>query len=144
MKEELEFLEYLYNMIKLERDSLLRIIKMRKKDDNLSFFLKEQVINYRKFIISLDKMIETRKSKAENNGLSLLAKMASHVGAKLTVLNENSYDDILDILIHRSNVCIDEINTKLKEYNIESKTIINLAQRFIDVQRSNVIELNKM
>lgn len=141
MKEELEFLEYLYNLIKLEKDSLARIKKMRNKDDLLNKILKEQIVIYKKFGISVERMMETRKRKVNN--LSLLAKMASHVGAKFVVSNEDNIDTIFNILIKRYNICIEEVESKLKENNITSKTILNLSNRFINFQNRNIDTLNK-
>lgn len=140
MREELEFLEYLHNIIKLEKDSLSRIIKMRDKEDLLNNILKEQMLKYKKFGISVIRMIETRKKKT--NDLSLLAKMASHVGAKM-IVKENDIDSIFNILIKRYNICIEEIKNKVKDNKITSKTIINLSNRFIEFQTDNINTLNK-
>lgn len=139
MKEELEFLDYLYNIIKLEKDSLSRIIKMRNKEDLLNNILKDQILKYKKFGISAVRMMETRKKKSSD--LSLLAKMASHVGAKF-VVKEKDIDSVFSILIQRYNICIEEIKNKIKESKITSKTIINLSNRFIEFQNENINTLN--
>lgn len=136
MEEELEFLEYLHNIIKLERDALSRIIKMREKEDELTSLLDKQIEEYKKFSISVARMIERRKKKVHD--LSLFAKMASHVGAKFVVATEKSMDNIYDMLIKRYNICIEEVKNKIEESGMSSKTILNLSDRFIKFQRDNI------
>ncbi|MDO4282942.1 MAG: hypothetical protein Q4D02_04820 [Clostridia bacterium] len=141
MREELEFLEYLYNIVKLEKDALSRMIKMRDKNDLLNNILKEQIGIYKRFGISIEKMIENRKKKVED--LSIFAKMASHVGAKFVTSKDNDIDRIFNILMQRYQVCIEEVNSKVQENKITSKTILNLTNRFIEFQNRNINTLNK-
>lgn len=134
MEEELEFLEYLHNIIKLEKDALSRIIKMREKIDVLNNILKEQIEVYKKFSVSLERMIKIRKKKV--NDLSLFAKMASHVGAKFVVSNND--DELICSLLRRYKICIEEVENKFKDSKIKSKTIINLSKRFIEFENRNI------
>lgn len=136
MEEELEFLESLHNIIKLERDAMSRIIKMREKEDELTSLLKEQIEEYKKFSVSVARMIERRKKKVHD--LSLFAKMASHVGAKFVVATEKNMDNIYDMLLKRYNICIEEVKNKLEESGVSSRTILNLSDRFIKFQRDNI------
>lgn len=136
MEEELEFLESLHNIIKLERDAMSRIIKMREKEDELTSLLKEQIEEYKKFSVSVARMIERRKKKVHD--LSLFAKMVSHVGAKFVVATEKNMDNIYDMLLKRYNICIEEVKNKLEESGVSSRTILNLSDRFIKFQRDNI------
>lgn len=135
MEEELEFLEYLHNIIKLEKDALSRIIKMREKIDILNNILKEQIEVYKKFSVSVERMIKVRRKKV--NDLSLFAKMASHVGAKFVVSNDND-DELICSLLRRYKICIEEIENKFRDSKIKSKTISNLFKRFIEFENRNI------
>ena len=142
MEEELEFLEYLHNIIKLEKDAISRIIKMRGKDDLLNKILKEQLEIYKKFDISTKKMIENRKKKTDE--LSLFAKIASHLGTKVAISNADDIDDTIDMLIKRYQVCIEEIEAKQKESKIKSQTIKNISKRFVEFENKNIDIINKI
>lgn len=135
MEEELEFLEYLHNIIKLEKDALSRIIKMREKTDILNNILKEQIEIYKKFSVSVERMIKVRKKKV--NDLSLFAKMASHVGAKFVVSNDKE-DELICSLLRRYKICIEEVQNKFKDSKIRSKTISNLSKRFVEFENRNI------
>lgn len=142
MEEELEFLDYLHNIIKLEKDAISRIIKMRGKDDLLNKILKEQLEIYKKFDISTKKMIENRKKKTDE--LSLFAKIASHLGTKVAISNADDIDDTIDMLIKRYQVCIEEIEAKQKESKIKSQTIKNISKRFVEFENKNIDIINKI
>ena len=142
MEEELEFLEYLHNIIKLEKDAISRIIKMRGEDDLLNKILKEQLEIYKKFDISTKKMIENRKKKTDE--LSLFAKIASHLGTKVAISNADDIDDTIDMLVKRYQVCIEEIEYKLKESKIKSQTIKNIFKRFVEFENKNIDIINKI
>lgn len=142
MSDEIEFLEYIDNLVKMEQDTLARIAKMRDKKDILDDSLKEQVQEYKKFGNSIKKMIETRKKKTEE--ISLFAEVVAHMGAKSIVSKENDTDSIILILIQRYKIGIEEIEKKFLQLKIRRKTIVNLVKRIQTFQQENIKELEKI
>ena len=142
MSDELEFLEYIDNLVKMEQDTLARITKMRNKGDILDSSLKEQVQEYRKFENSIKKMIETRKKKTAE--ISLLEEVVAHMGAKSIVSKEKDTDSIILILIQRYKIGIEEIEKKFLQLKIRRKTIINLVKRIQTFQQENIKKLENI
>lgn len=142
MNDELEFLEYIDNLVKMEQDTLARIIKMRDEEDILSNSLKDQVQEYKKFGNSIKKMIETRKKKTAE--ISLFAEVVAHMGAKSIVSKEKDTDSIILILIQRYKIGIEEIEKKFSQLRITRKTIVNLVKRIQIFQQENIKQLEKI
>lgn len=136
MEEDIEIIEYIYQNCKLEEDSISRIIKFRKKDDDLKEFLNNILNEYKKIEICSKNMLKRRNR--EPRKISVLSKIVSDMDVKRNLSKE---DDIklINMLKNGSKILIMQIESKIEEYPIKRKSVLNLLQRFIKLQE-NILE----
>lgn len=142
MEKEIEFLEYIYNLIKIEKATISRIIKLRNKTDELSHILRRQIERYNRFLVAIKNMLERRKKKSKD--LNILEKMASYAGAKSVLSKDNSLKDVLNILTKRYQISAEDVKQKREELKISSKTILNLSDRLMEFQKNSIEDIRKI
>lgn len=142
MNEEIEFLEYIYQNAKMGIESIGRLIKSRNKDDNLDKILKEQLHDYNKIANSARGMLKRRNKETKEIGV--MSKIATYMTIKMNLSKENPDKEAVDMVIKGSQMGIEQINKHLNEYRIKSKTVVNLANRLITIEKNNLEKLNKI
>lgn len=141
MKEEIEFLEYIYQNAKMGIESIARLIKSRNKDDNLDKIFKEQLNDYTKIANSAKGMLKRRKKDTKE--LGVMSKIATYMTIKINLSKENPDKEAIDMVIKGSQMGIEQITKHLNEYRIKTKTVINLANRLIAIEERNLERLVK-
>ena len=141
MKEEIEFLEYIYQTAKMGQESIGRLLKTRKKNDEIELTIKEQLNDYRKIANSAKAMIERRKKKVKE--LGLMAKIGTYMNVKMNLLKDDSPKEVASMMIEGSKMGIEQIKKHLKEYNIVNKYVENIANRLLQIEERNIINLKK-
>lgn len=142
MKEEIEFLEYVYKNAKMGVESIARLIQERKKDDKIDKVLKEQIHDYNNIAISAKNMLKRRDKEVKD--LSLMSKIATYMSIKINLSKEDGDKEAVDMMIKGSKMGIEQIKKHLKELNVKSKTILNLAYRLINIEENNIDKLKKI
>ena len=142
MNEEVEFLEYIYQNAKMGIESIGRLIKSRKKDDELDKIFKEQLNDYNKVANSARGMLKRRGKETKEIGV--MSKIATYMTIKMNLSKENPDKEAVDMVMKGSRMGIDQINKHLQEYRIKSKTVMNIANRLIAIEQNNLLKLSKI
>ncbi len=141
MKEEIEFLEYVYQNAKMGQESIVRMLKTRNKGDEIELVLKEQLADYRKIVNSASAMLERRKKKAKD--INIMAKIGTYMNVKFNMLNDDSTQKVANMFIEGSKMGIEQIEKNLAEYNITNKNVINIGKRLLEIEKRNISNLHK-
>lgn len=142
MNEEIEFLEYIYQNTKMGIESIAQLIKSRKKEDELDKILKEQLHDYQNIMIAARNMLKRRRKEPKD--ISLMSKIATYMSIKINLAKENPDIEAINMMIKGSSMGIEQIKRHLEEYRIKSKTVINLANRLINIEENNLKKLTKV
>ena len=141
MKEEIEFLEYIYQNSKMGQDSIINMLKTRNKNDEIELVLKEQLKDYRKVVNSASDMLERRMKKVKD--INVMAKIGTYMNIKLNMLEDDSPQKVADMFIEGSKMGIEQIEKNLQEYNISNKYVKNLGEKLLEIEKKNISNLHK-
>lgn len=160
-EDEIELLECIYQNSKICEETIARIIKTRNKKDDFEQELKGKYIEYRKISNSAKKMLERRNKKVSEE-LGIMGKIVTFFEVKKNTENGGSEEEILDLLGEGSKVGVQQIrkylsseenkeneikidinNMKNNDINV-SKSVINLANRLILIEESNIKKTKKL
>lgn len=141
MKEEIEFLEYIYQNSKMGQDSIINMLKTRNKNDEIELVLKEQLKDYRKVVNSASAMLERRMKKVKD--INVMAKIGTYMNIKLNMLGDDSPQKVADMFIEGSKMGIEQIEKNLQEYNISNKYVKNLGEKLLEIEKKNISNLHK-
>lgn len=135
MSDEIDLLKYLLNNLKMQQTLLYKIIKKKEVKDEIYEIMRYEIYEYRKFIISLKRMLQNRLKKY-NKELNVLLGVASSINANTNKVDKNS--DYLVMLKESSKVNLMDIERVKNEYNIKSKTILKLINRLEKFEKENI------
>ena len=135
MNDEIDLLKYLLNNLKMQQTLLYKVIKKKEVKDEIYEIMRYEIYEYRKFIISLKRMLQNRLKKY-NKELNVLLGVASSINANTNKVDKNS--DYLVMLKESSKVNLMDIERVKNEYNIKSKTILKLINRLEEFEKENI------
>ncbi len=141
MNEEIDLLKYILTNIRIQRDMLQKILRKKKIKDEVYELIRHEIFEYKKFIISLNRMLETRQKKY-NKEANVLLGVASSINANINKMERN--EDYLKMLEENAKVNILDINRIKKEYNIKSKTVQKLITRLVEFEKNNLLEIDSI
>lgn len=139
MNDEIDLLKYLLNNLKMQQTLLYKIMKKKEVKDEIYNIMHYEINGYRRFIISLKRMLQNRLRKYDKE-LNVLLGVASSINANTNRVDKNS--DYLVMLKESSKVNLMDIERIKKEYNIKSKTIIKLIDRLEEFEKENINKIN--
>ena len=139
MSDEIDLLKYLLNNLKMQQTLLYKIIKKKEVKDEIYEIMRYEIYEYRKFIISLKRMLQNRLKKYDKE-LNVLLGVASSINANTNRVDKNS--DYLVMLKESSKVNLMEIERVKNEYNIKSKTILKLIDRLEKFEKENINKID--
>lgn len=142
MKDEIEFLEYIYQNAKMGIESIGRLIKAREKDDKINKILKEQLHDYNNIAISAKGMLKRRNKDVKD--VSLMSKIATYMTIKINLSKKDGDKEAVDMMIKGSEMGIEQIKKHLNEYKHLNKTVVNLANRLLNIEENNIQKLKKI
>ena len=127
MYDDIIFLDYLYQSVRISQETIGQVLKLYNLNEQISQKLKEQIKNYIKIANSARTMLQRRKKEAKDIGV--IGKMVAYASMKKG-LNKSATDgEITDFIIQESKMQIEELNKKIGEVKIKSKSITNLARK---------------
>ena len=135
MSDEIDLLKYLLNNLKMQQTLLYKVIKKKEVKDEIYEIMRYEIYEYRKFIISIKRMLQNRLKKY-NKELNVLLGVASSINANTNKVDKNS--DYLFMLKESSKVNLMDIERVRNEYNIKSKTILKLINRLEEFEKENI------
>lgn len=139
MSDEIDLLKYLLNNLKMQQTLLYKIIKKKEVKDEIYEIMRYEIYEYRKFIISLKRMLQNRLKKYDKE-LNVLLGVASSINANTNKVDKNS--DYLVMLKESSKVNLMDIERVKNEYNIKSKTILKLIDRLEKFEKENINKID--
>ena len=139
MSDEIDLLKYLLNNLKMQQTLLYKVIKKKEVKDEIYEIMRYEIYEYRKFIISIKRMLQNRLKKY-NKELNVLLGVASSINANTNKVDKNS--DYLVMLKESSKVNLMDIERVKNEYNIKSKTILKLINRLEEFEKENINKID--
>lgn len=140
MKDEVELLNYLGLNLKIHIDWLLKICEREKLSEDEERIILDNVSEYKKFQVSINRMILAREKKGIKEA-SVFADVASTIGA-INIVRKN--ENILELIVESSKINLLDINRVKEEYNVQSKTILNLILRLENYEKNNIERIIKI
>lgn len=141
MNDEIDLLKYLLTNIKIQQDFLYKILRKKEIKDDIYELIKYEIWEYRKFSISIKRMLQNR-IKDYNKEKNILLDVASSIGASANRTDKKS--EYLLLLRESAKINLMDIEKIRKEYNIKSKTIIKLIERLENFEGNNLIKINAL
>ena len=129
LKEEIEFLNYIYQNSKIAIEYIMRLLKTRNEGDEIEVILKEQLKGYKKILTSTEAMLERRKKKAQD--ITIFEKIGTYFNVK-NIIDTDNIVSIAEMFIQGSKAGIAQIQKNLKDYNIENKNVVKIGNRMIE------------
>ena len=141
MSEEIEILDYIYQNSKICQDTIVRIIKSRNKKDRLEEVIKKQYLEYKKVSNSAKNMLERRKKKVKEE-INVMGKIVTYMEIKRNIEKDDRESEIALLLIEGSKVGLEQTKERLNDIKIVNKPVLNLVNRLINLEKSNINELS--
>lgn len=145
MEEEIEVLKYILTNIKIETDKFGKILKKKEIKDDVYNLIKIKILEYRKYIISISRMIDTRlkdKDKKKVKDETVFLNVIGSIGA--TIDNYKESKDYIKMLEETSKVNLMDISRIRQDYILKSKTINNLLNRIEAFENAMLEKINKI
>lgn len=137
--EDLEVLEYMYSNVIIHIEMLHKLLKRKQVKDEVYNLIKENIIEYKKYLISIKRMIKVRNTKREFKN-NILYNIASSIEANIKEENMT----FLTSLKESSKIWILDIDKVEREYKIKSKTVLNLLYRIKKFEEDNLDKVISM
>lgn len=142
MKENNEFLEYIYKCANMGYESTTNLIRaLENKDNKLKKAIEDELKEYEKIVKDCKKILKS--NKLEPKSTNIMTKMSSFLGINMEVMKDNSDSAIAEMLIQGLNMGKIEMEKKLDKYKDCDKKIIKLAKDLYEFQNNSITELKK-
>ncbi|MEG2348639.1 MAG: hypothetical protein RSB67_03225 [Clostridia bacterium] len=141
-KDEIDILEYIYQIAKMNQENVGRILNLRCIEDQIEVLLKEKLNSYKKIAYSARSMLIRRKRKVKD--ITIATKMATYLSVKKELLKDSSSKKIIQLLYEASIVSKEELNRYMSFVQINSKTILNICNRLLSYENNNILGYKKI
>lgn len=142
MKENNEFLEYIYKCANMGYESTTNLLRaLEGKDNKVKKAIEDELKEYEKIVKETNKLLKS--NKIEPKKTNIMTKMSSYLGINMEVMKDNSDSAIAEMLIQGLNMGKIEMEKKLEEYKSVNKNTIKLARNLYDFQSKSLEELKK-
>lgn len=142
MKENNEFLEYIYKCANMGYESTTNLIRaLENKDNKLKKAVDDELKEYEKIVKDCKKLLKSSKIEPKNN--NIMTKMCSYLGINMEVIKDNSDSSIAQMLIEGLNMGKIEMEKKLDKYKNCDKKIIKLAKELYEFQGNSIEKLKE-
>jgi len=138
--EEVDFLQFIYKNAEMGIVGINNII-VKVKDENLEDVLKNEKQEYENICRESESIL--KKYGKSNEEIGVMAKVSSKVMSEMSMLKDDSMENIAKMMIEGTNKGIIEITEKINAYDNSDAEIIVLANKFKDVLENNIEELKK-
>ena len=139
MNDDVEFLKYIYQNVKMAETSTLTLIKVRNKNDDIEEILKSQVREWRKITTSVKNMLKRRK--IETKDINIATKIISYFGIKINLSKDDSKKEVAALMINGNNMGIVRIRytDQFTEFSV-----IQIQIQFFDDLFENITALDDL
>lgn len=142
MKENNEFLEYIYKCANMGYESTTNLLRaLEGKDNKIKKAIEDELKEYEKIVKETNKLLKS--NKIEPKKTNIMTKMSSYLGINMEVMKDNSDSAIAEMLVQGLNMGKIEMEKKLEEYKSVNKNTIKLARNLYEFQSKSLEELKK-
>lgn len=140
MKENIEFLNYIYKSTKM---SLVEIneIKPNIKDKNMLVLLTKQEEAY--FNICTKAAEQLLNLKTEPEEISSISRVMTFIDTRISTMNDSSNCNIAKNLISSNNQNIINLQYQINNYHGKTAKVLKLANNLLRVRHRNLESLKK-
>jgi len=138
--EEVDFLNYIYKNAEMGIVGIDNIIT-KVKNEEFESLLNNQKNEYENICREAENIL--KKYGKQNEELGTMAKVSSVVMTEMSMLKDNSINNIAKMMVEGTNKGIIEITEKLNAYDNTDAEIVVLANKLKDTEEKNIEELKK-
>ena len=140
ISEEVKFLQFIYKNSEMGIVGINNIIKSVSNEEFESL-LKEQKKEYNN--ICREAELVLKKYGKQNEEIGMMAKVSTAVMSEMSMLKDDSDQNIAKMMIEGTNKGIIEITEKLNNYDCSDAEIVVLANKLKNIEEKNVEALQK-
>ena len=137
---EVEFLQILYKNSEMGVIAIDNIISKVKNED-LEDLLKSQKDEYNHFCGEIENVL--KKYGKQNEEVGTMAKVGTAVMSEISLLKDDSIQNIAKMMIEGTNKGIIELTEKINSFEVDDAEIILLANKLKEIEENNVEKLKK-
>lgn len=140
MNDNLELMNYIYQNAQMGQDTLTQLIKI---PDEIEFvkFLETQKNEYKLIFDECEKRINEANSNPK--GIGKLAEISTYLMINMKTLTDKTPSHISGMIMQGSVMGIIDITRNLKKYKTADQSILNLGNRLLKLEDSNLNEFKK-
>ena len=140
MNEEVEFLQFIYKNAEMGVIGIDNIVT-KVKDEKFEKVLKNQREEYNNICREAENIL--KKYGKQNEEIGTMAKVSSALMSEMSLLKDDSNQNIAKMMIEGTNKGIIEITEKLNAYDGSDAEIVVLATKLKNTEEKNIEELKK-
>ena len=138
--EEVDFLNYIYKNAEMGIVGINNIIT-KVKDEEFEELLNNQKNEYKNICREAENIL--KKYGKQNEEIGAMAKVSSMVMTEMSMLKDDSVNNIAKMMIEGTNKGIIEITEKINAYDNTDAEIVVLANKLKNTEEKNIEELKK-
>lgn len=140
MKENIEFLNYIYKISKLSLIELQEI-KPSIQDKEILSIIKKYEEKY--FIICTKATEQLLALKKEPDAISSISRITTFIDTRISTMNDQSNTNIAKTLITSNNKTIIELQKHINKYHGKSTKVLKLSNELLRTVNSSLNSLKK-
>ncbi len=140
MKENIEFLNYIYKISKLSLIELQEI-KPSIQDKEILSIIKKYEEKY--FIICTKATEQLLALKKEPDAISSISRITTFIDTRISTMNDQSNTNIAKTLITSNNKTIIELQKHINKYHGKSTKVLKLSNELLRTINSSLNSLKK-
>ena len=140
MKENIEFLNYIYKISKLSLIELQEI-KPSIQDKEILSIIKKYEEKY--FIICTKATEQLLALKKEPDAISSITRITTFIDTRISTMNDQSNTNIAKTLITSNNKTIIELQKHINKYHGKSTKVLKLSNELLRTINSSLNSLKK-
>jgi transcriptional regulator with XRE-family HTH domain len=140
MNPDVEFLNYIHQNAEMGKDTIKQLLGITE-DALFMQQLESQLKEYNEIYDLANNKLEQAQKEAKSIGT--LSKLSAYIMININTLTNKTPSHIAEMMIRGSTMGIIEITKNLKEYGNADKEIIDLGNRLLKFEQTNVESMKK-
>jgi len=135
-----ELLNYIHQNSEMGQDTIKHLIDVTK-DEAYKTMLQQQLNEYKMINDTAEQKLRERNKEAKD--INIFSKASTNIMINLNTLANKTPSHISEMLIQGSTMGIVDITKKIKEYPNADVEILDLANKLLQFEQSNIEECKK-
>lgn len=140
MEGNVEFLNYIHQNSEMGKDTIKKLLNI-SKDEEYKKMLQSQLEEYNMIYDTTERKLKELNKEAKD--INAFSKVSTYFMINLNTLANKTSSHISEMMIQGSTMGIIDITKKLKEYKSADTEILDLANKLLNLEQSNVEECKK-